>query len=344
MIGGRDLAASLRPRWNAGRIEHRMRDSCDQPFVSRGTSHADADRMRTTISGFIQTHPALSYFVLTFAISWGGILTIIGPANLLGTKEEFERLLPIWVPALVLGPSVAGILLTGLVAGRAGLREYRSRLLKWRVGARWYAVAILTAPLYFTAAGLALSAFSPDFLPSIFTTDDKASLLLRGMAVALVAGIFEELGWTGFAVPALRRRYSPVATGLIVGVLWGVWHFLPKIWGAAAFDLVAYMPADLLCAVVGLTGFRILMVWAYDRTGSLLIGILMHLGLTASTLILQPLVTGAPLVTVGLVLAAAPWVIVAAVAMVRHRRSPRGRPGSGTKPEARWSVSAAPTR
>lgn len=295
--------------------------------------------MRATIRGLIQAHPALSYFVLTFAISWGGILTIIGPGNILGTKEEFERLFPICVPVLVLGPSVAGILLTGLVAGRPGLREFRSRLLKWRVGVRWYATAILVAPLYFTATGLAFAAFSPEFLPGIFTADDKASLLLRGMAVALVAGIVEELGWTGFAVPTLRRRYGPVATGLIVGVLWGVWHFLPKVWGAAAHDLVAYMPADLLFAAVGLTGFRILMVWLYDRTGSLLLAILMHMGLTASTLILQPLVTGEPLLEIGLVLTAVPWVLVAAVAVVRHR-SRRGRPGSGATPEARWAVSA----
>jgi membrane protease YdiL (CAAX protease family) len=298
--------------------------------------------MPTTVKAFIQRHPALSYFALTFAISWGGILMITGPTGILGTKEEFERLLPIWVPVLVLGPSVAGILLTGLVAGRPGLRAFRSRLLKWRVGARWYAAAILTAPLYFTAVGLVLSAFSPEFLPGIFTTNDKASLLLRGMAVALVAGVVEELGWTGFAVPTLRRRYGPVATGLIVGVLWGVWHFLPKIWGAAAHDLVAYMPADLLSAVVGLTGFRILMVWVYDRTGSLLVAMLMHMGLTASTLILQPLVTGAPLVTVGLVLAAAPWVIVAAIAVVRYRGSRRGRHGSGTRTEASGSASATP--
>ncbi len=147
-------------------------------------------------------------------------------------------------------------------------------VLKWNVGVRPDRAAlrvpnkasrreILTAPLYFLAGALALSALSPEFLPGIFTADDKASLLLRGIAVAVVAGIVEELGWTGFAVPTLRRRYGPVATGLIVGVLWGAWHFLPKICGAAAFDLVAYMPADLLSAVAGLTGFRILMVWVY---------------------------------------------------------------------------------
>lgn len=284
--------------------------------------------MPMAIRASIQRHPALSYFALAFAISWGGILLVIGPGGILGTKEDFERLIPICVPVLVLGPSVAGISLTGLTAGRQGLRELRSRLLKWRVAGRWYAAAILTAPLYFTAAGLALSAFSPEFLPGIFTADDKAALVLRGLAVALVAGVVEELGWTGFAVPTLRRRYGPVATGLIVGVLWGVWHFLPKIWGAAAHGLVAYMPADLMSAVVGLTGFRILMVWVYDRTASLLVAMLMHMGATASTLILQPLVTGAPLVRVGLVLAAAPWIIVAAVAAARSRRAPLGSGGS----------------
>jgi CAAX protease family protein len=278
----------------------------------------------STIPAFVRRHAALSYFALTFTISWGGILVMQGPAGILSTpKEEFERLMPVWVPVLVLGPSIAGVLLTGLVAGRPGLCEFRSRLFKWRVGLRWYAAAILTAPLYFTAAGLALSAFSPRFLPAIFTADDRASLLLRGLAVAVTAGVVEELGWTGFAVPHLRRRAGPFATGVIVGVMWGLWHFLPKIWGAAAFDLVPYMPADLSCALVGLTGFRILMVWVYDRTGSLLIGILMHLGLTASTLILQPMVTGAPLVTVSAVLAVAPWVIVAVVATVRRRRPRR---------------------
>jgi membrane protease YdiL (CAAX protease family) len=296
-----------------------------------------------TISRFIERNSALTYFVLTFAISWGAILAIVGPSGILGTREEFERLFPIAVPLMVLGPSVSGILLTGLLAGRRGLRDFQSRLLKWRVGARWYAAAILTAPLYFTAAMLALAAFSREFLPGIFTAEGKASFLLRGIAVALAAGIVEELGWTGFAVPTLRRRYSPVATGLIVGVLWGLWHVLPKIWGAAAHDLIAYLPADLLSAIVGLTGYRILMVWVYDRTGSLLLAILMHMGLTASTLILQPIVLGAPLVTVGLVLAAAPWVIVAAVALV-GQWSRRDRIGPDMRMEARQSMSVAPRR
>src|SRR5215204_2712418 len=91
---------------------------------------------------------------------------------------------------------------------------------RWRVGARWYAVALLSAPLLATAVSLALSLTSPEFLPGIFTSDDKATLLLFGIAGAIMVGIFEELGWTGFAVPALRLRHGVLSTGLIVGVLW----------------------------------------------------------------------------------------------------------------------------
>ena len=184
----------------------------------------------TTIKAFITKHPVATYFAITFAVSWGGLLLVIGgPRGIPGTPEQFETLLPFAVLAMLAGPSVAGIVLTGLVYGRAGFREVLSRLLMWRVGARWYAVALLTAPLVFTAVLLALSLTSPVFLPGILTTSDKASLLLSGIAGALVVGFCEELGWTGFAVPRLRLRYGVFATGLIVGVLWGAWHYLGNV-------------------------------------------------------------------------------------------------------------------
>jgi CAAX protease family protein len=150
-----------------------------------------------TIKAFITKHAVATYFALTFAISWGGVLAVAGP-KIPATREEFERLLPSVVVMMLAGPSFAGILLTGLVYGRAGLRELRSRLLKWRVGARWYAAALLIAPALMTALLLGLSLFSPEFLPGIVVSADKTVFLLSGFAIALGAGIFEELGWTGF--------------------------------------------------------------------------------------------------------------------------------------------------
>jgi membrane protease YdiL (CAAX protease family) len=283
-------------------------------------SLARKEDIMTTIKAFIRGHPLLTYFALAFAISWGGVLIVVGPGGIPGTSEQTKMLFPFVYLAMLAGPSVAGILLTGLVYGRAGLRELLSRLLRWRVGARWYAVALLSAPLLMTAVLLALSLTSPMFLPGIFTTSDKATLLLSGIAVGLVAGFFEELGWTGFAVPTLLRlRHGVLATGLIVGVLWGAWHFLVAFWASGsssgALSLALFLPAVLFSF---LPAYRVLMVWVYDRSEeSLLVAMLMHTSLTASTLILMPLaISGVPLVTYDLVLAGALWVVVGAVAVV----------------------------
>jgi membrane protease YdiL (CAAX protease family) len=225
---------------------------------------------------------------------------------------------------MLAGPSVAGILMTGLVHGRAGFRELLSRLLRWRVGARWYAVALLTAPVVFTAVLLGLSFTSPKFLPGLFVSEGKASILLFGIVAGLAVGLFEELGWTGFAIPALRLRYGILATGLIVGVLWGAWHLLTNdFWASGtssgALPLALFVTVNGLGFLVGqLTAFRVLMVWVHDHREPVG-GRAMHASLTASTFILGPLaISGVDLLVYDYALAAAMWVVVAAVAVVNR--------------------------
>jgi membrane protease YdiL (CAAX protease family) len=293
---------------------------------------AVASSARTAPPPFIERHAVLLYYLLTFAISWGGVLLVVGgPAGIPGTPEQIERRFPLAVVALLAGPPVAGLLLTGLIDGRAGYRELLARLLRWRVGARWYAVALLTAPLVFAAVPFALARTSPLYLPRIVATDDKASLLLLGLAIGLVGGFVEELGWTGFAIPRLRRRHGVLATGLLVGVLWGAWHLLTNaFWpsGATAGGLplalfVSVRGADLL--VGGLLAYRVLMVWVYDRTGNLLVAVLMHASLIVCDIaVLAPVATaGAPFLTWLLASSAALWVVVAAVAVANGGRLSR---------------------
>jgi uncharacterized protein len=269
----------------------------------------------TTVKAVIKQHPVLTYYALVFAISWGGILMVVGPGGIPASLEQFETLGPSVYLAMLAGPSVAGLLLTALVSGRAGFRDLLARLLRWQVGARWYAVALLTGPLLVTAVPLALSLLSPEFLPGIRTTDDKASLLLSGLAAGLMVGIFEELGWTGFAIPRLRLRYGVLATGLIVGLLWGAWHF-PLFWERGSFS--GALPLAILLGRLfsWLPPFRVLMVWVYDQTGSLLVPMLMHASLVASQAILMPLpIAGVVLLTQILGMASVLWIVVAAVAV-----------------------------
>ncbi len=161
------------------------------------------------------------------------------------------------------------------------------------------------------------------------------SVLLVGLAVGASAGVFEELGWTGFATPALGCRRRPLPAGLIIGVWWSAWHLLPNVWSsrAASGELAVpiFLAATAVSVFVGyLTAFRILMVWVYDHTRSVVLAMLMHASLTASLLVLNPLdIAGADLLIYSFALAAAVWILVAAVAAVERRRfageSRRGR-------------------
>jgi membrane protease YdiL (CAAX protease family) len=275
---------------------------------------------------FVARHRVPTYFAFAFVISWGGLLAVGGLDGMSGTTWQTDPRLPFLVAAMLAGPSVAGLLLTTLVSGRAGLRELVSRLLQWRVEARWYAVALLTAPVVFITVHFALSAASPIFRPTVVT----ASVLLPAIAGALAAGVFEELGWTGFAIPTLRARYSAVWTALIVGVPWGAWHLLTNdVWIANTYSgelpVTFFVTLTGLSLVVGqLPAYRVLMVWVYDRTGSLLVAMLMHASLTACLLVFSPsTVRGLPLVAYGFALGAAWWIVVAAVAAASRRQVSR---------------------
>jgi membrane protease YdiL (CAAX protease family) len=279
-----------------------------------------------TITAFIKRHTVLTYYALVFAISWGGVLIVVSPTGFPGTSAQVERLMPFVILAFLVGPALAGPTLTGLVYGRAGLRRFLSQLLKWHVAVRWYALALLTAPLLMMAVLLALSPFSRRFVPGIFTSDDRATLLLVGMATAVGAGFFEELGWTGFVIPELKRHYGVISTGLIVGVLWGAWHVLVYLWTSGTVSGALSLAGYLLDAFLFLTLFRVLMVWVYDRTGSLLVAMLMHGSLTASARILMPPgIAGVPLLTFDLGWVAALCVVIAAIVVANGGQLSRQR-------------------
>jgi hypothetical protein len=282
---------------------------------------APGDEKRRNFRSVLTRYPVAVYFALTFAISWSGaLLAIGGSGGMLGTTPSSDPRFAYALLAMLVGPSVTGILLTALLYGRTGLRDLLARMLV-RVGAWWYAVALATAPLVMTVTLSALSFTSPAFLPGIVSSDEKASLLLISLAVGLAAGLFEELGWTGFAIPTLRRRAGILVTGLIVGIWWSAWHLPPNIWASRAaageLSMSVYLTGIAIGIFVGyLTAFRVLMVWVYDHTKSLFLAMLMHASFTASLLVLNPLgIAGALLQTYSLALAGAVWLMVVAIAV-----------------------------
>jgi CAAX protease family protein len=297
----------------------------DAPMQLATAPPLEADRVPRTAGaqrhGFSTRHPLVTFFAIAFAISYVGILLVLrfgGDGPVTPTDARFLLMMLAWLA----GPSVASLVMTGLVSGTSGYRDLFSRLIIWRVSPGWYALALLLAPLVSLGLSYALSAFSPAFMPNIVTSTDTVAVLLMGLGYGLLGGGFlEELGWTGFAVPRLRLRYSVLAAGLIMGLLWGAYHFSIIFWssnptGALALGLL--LPVQLFG---WLPPFRVLMVWMYDHTHSLMLAMLMHASATASMLILQPFgISDLSLLAYVVGLAAVYWVILGVVAVANRGR------------------------
>ena len=235
-----------------------------------------------TLAPWVQRHSLLSYFGLAFGISWGGILIV-----LISTNFDLSTALPTEISVLfvlmLLGPSVSGLTLIALLDGRAGLRELWSRLIRWKVDAGWYALALLTAPLLLLAILLLLSAFvSPAFAPRF---------QWAMFAVGLIAGSFEEIGWTGLATPRLLARHRPWIAGLSLGLVWALWHLLVDFRYNFGTMGGGWILEFAIVYLATLTPYRILMMWVYSNTSSLLLAVLMHASFTGALMTFFPATT-----------------------------------------------------
>jgi CAAX protease family protein len=277
---------------------------------------------------FIERHPVLTYFVLAYAVAWGAMLILIGPGGLEPTATRPMQVVLLVFMAMLLGPGLTGIALTALLNSKAGLKELFSRWLRWRVNLRWYGVALLTTALALLAIGALLSVVSPVFIPGLIASSDKATVLGFGLMIGLLAGCFEEIGWTGFAVPRMLTQRGVLATGLILGALWGIWHLLGDYWGNAGSYGSLYPMRGFLW-VATLTAYRVLMVWVYSKTTSLGLMQLMHASFTGGQAILEPTLSPSNYLLWYGAFSAVLWILVAIVAMSKQQAPQTLQPQAG---------------
>ena len=268
---------------------------------------------------------AAIFLGVTFACSWGawGLLLARG-----GDPTAGVAMTALWVVG-GLGPGVGAVVAAGWAGGRGDLRLLWRRLRRWRVGSGWY--ALLVVPLAVAVAAVALLGWAPGPEASLGRTAVMAVPML--LAMTLVGGGLEEVGWRGWLLPVVQRRVAPLAAAVAIGVVWAVWH-LPL------YAMVGTTQADSAFGWYTLqaVALSVVLTWIHNGTGhSILLPVLFHGAVNGFySLVLDHVGVvdfGRYEMTAGLLMAGVA-VVVVAVAGPRlglgndvHRRGPEPRAG-----------------
>jgi len=185
-----------------------------------------------------------------------------------------------WVPSLV------GFVMVAVLAGKQGLLEWIRSALRWRVGIKWWIIAILGESLLMLAT-VALSMFLGNNPPqySVFRTELWV-LPLYFLIIVFFGSLGEELGWRGYALPQLQNKYSPLVSSVILGFLWGLWH-LPMFFNPDS-DKYTQGLIFIIPFIGGCIGNSLIMTWLYNNTrgSSLVGGVILHASLNFWTAVL----------------------------------------------------------
>jgi membrane protease YdiL (CAAX protease family) len=185
--------------------------------------------------------------------------------------------LPFVISAFIgmFGPTFAALIMAGTQEGGSGLRKLLSRWKIWRVGIQWYIIIpVILIAIQLAAIQLYIGFFavSPQInlgLWYMFFLDFLASGFMGGP-------ICEETGWRGYALPRMLKSQSALKSGLILGVMWAVWH-VPGLLIPGFVIPVPLDPLIFLNFLLDVISLSVIMTWLFNNTrGSVLIAFLFH--------------------------------------------------------------------
>lgn len=228
-------------------------DSATDRYSRNEPPAALPSSVRETVGRTVARRQLTAFFVLAFAFTW------LWDAAVYLFVTTSPSLIPPWTTPRTWGVPLAAIVVTWLSGG--DLRAWARQVLDWRVGAKWFLLA-LTLPvaigeLYALIAGAAGHSLSG---PAMALWKYAAFFVF----VLLFAGALEEFGWRGFAQPRLQERYSAATGALVIGVLWACWH-LPLF---LAFDMAAYDTSRFLVEYLPwVVAQSVVFAWLFNATG-----------------------------------------------------------------------------
>ena len=209
---------------------------------------------RRRLSAWSRRHDLTIFFVLAFLLSW--------------SLWPLVALNPDSTPLVPFGPLIAAVVVASLTGGRRDLKHLAAQLARWRCGVGWYLLALLIPVAITGLAAAATSALGRPMAPD--SPLAWISVVATFASTLLLVGLFEEVGWRGYALPRLQQKMTGLGAALVLGLIWAVWH-LPEL----VSDPTRQRPAPQFLIMI--VAQSVILAWLYLSTaGALPIVMLSH--------------------------------------------------------------------
>jgi uncharacterized protein len=207
------------------------------------------------------------FLLISFGLAWGIMgLFIFNNEQMTAISGPLTGRHPLFVLS-VYAPAIAALCVVFWASGFSGIKRLLSRLTLWRAPIAWYAFLLIGIPLIYYAGSVVKGNVLENPFP--FSGINE---MLGALAFMMVLGPVEEFGWRGVALPLLQRHLAPIWAGLLLGLIWGLWH-LPAFFLSgtpqSAWGLMPFVIGSVAVSVILTPFFN-------SSKGSILLPALFH--------------------------------------------------------------------
>jgi len=226
--------------------------------------------MRQRLSGW---RSAVVFATYAIGISWICWLPLVAANHQLGSVGPTAT--PVLLVLGTFGPLLAAVAMVSRTSGLTGLGGFLRQALRWRVGIKWYAAA-LVAPIVIQTTILGIHVLKGGTVPNLFDSSRWLATPLTFIIVLLIGGPSgEEFGWRGFLLPRVQPILGMLKASVAIGVVSAIWH-LPLF----LIPITAQSHVPFALFVVRTIAFSIISTWLYNGSRrSLLLVLLFHASL-----------------------------------------------------------------
>ena len=219
----------------------------------------------------------LRFFVITFLWTW--LFTLPWTLFAFGIipKDNIRLFIPCYLMHIIgaaFGPAVGAFVSLRSINGKGAVKKYLKSFLSFNFGWKvWLAMFLFFGISHFVSYfmpemhGLFGAHFYHPFEDNVPTLPDRFYINFFLSFTVIVGGGLEEVGWRGYILPFLEKRFGLIIGSLILGIIWAVWH----VW------YVIILGADFFGFMLTTIGLSYFLSWVIQASGNrLLSGVIVH--------------------------------------------------------------------